>query len=808
MTVSECYTAGFGVNHDRKSMLHWLHQAAAAGSTKAAAWYNCLCITVGSSPLPLENAATYEDCENNLSNIPVEDYFHARIQKLELARRAEARLKFEDLLLGDSYLEQWIVELATFHHLQTDNLNPVHVAAWLGLDSVIEKLVAAPSQVNLMSKLGRTPIFYACLGGNLSTLRSLISSGGNVDQKDLLGIAPLHLCVFFSRHAVEDAVNLLVEHGANSNAVMNSTLEWEEHDITLQGASMEWAVRCRYSHLVEALLHTSAEIKGLNAAIELFFWEIADLLLLHKAWNDQKTRLSAIDRPYRHWIAHGKDHLHSVSWTLNVLEKHGVDFNKQFAALGGATLLIIMILISETIDGFEIIRQLAKRGQNVKFADEDGHTALGVAISRSKHTESWTETLQHLLTYYNTSELEQNYQLDSSYLHKAVHRDSVVGARELLRKGVNVNQPTYDSLQETPLDLCAMMDNSPEMMTLLLQHGASTERSGGASNLSPLEYRLSGLQRTSKSLDLLLEHDSPKDLFSLHVAINSALLVPDAGRKDRQEVFRHMIAKPAVQSFINAANPAEVTLLHRAAAALNPHLTKVLLEAGADVMISTNIEGQDRVSLQVTLGSGKFHWEAHASKSQENPVLGERSRRAAFDTTCLLLSEHTAHRNDAFEGVTPLHLAAYMGIADVVERLTATPDIDKEARGRWPAQEGLLTPAQLVAAILPDAFECACVGLFLDFNEQIQSPSPATTYYTPGQQTKGRCLHFCNLNEMRIESKSTSMVSFLPLTLVYSPRLIYNNASRVLRLLGYKCSPCDVCGEEHDGPHVVIPVED
>lgn len=799
VAVSECYTVGYGVNHDMKSMLNWLHQAASAGSTKATAWYIRLCITVDSSPLPLENAAIYEDCEDRLSGVPVEDYLHARIQQLELVRRIEARLKFEDLFLGDNCLEQWIMELTTFHHLQTDNLKPVHVAAWLGLDSVIETLVALPSQVNLVSKLGRTPIFFACLGGNLSTLRSLINSGGTVDQSDLLGIVPLHLCVFFSRDTVGDAVSLLVEQGADPNAVMNGTLEWEEHDITLQGVPMEWAVRCRHTQLVETLLHTTAEIKGLNAAIELFFWEIVDLLLLQKAWNDEdapQLALSPIERPYRHWIAQGKDHLHSVSWTLDVLEKHGLDLNRRFAALEESTLLMVMITGSQTIDDFEIIRQLAKRGHNVKFADKNGFTALVYAISRSEHTESWTETLQHLLTYYDTSELEQNYHRDyteSSYLHSAVMGDSLVGARELLGKGVDVNQPTDDSFRYTPLRLCVICDRSPEMVALLLQHGASTQSLDDASKPSLLEERLSGLQRTSKLLDLLLEHHSSKEscLHALHFAINSALMYSDIAGTDTQEAFRHIIAKPAVQSLINCANSGVVTLLHRAAAALNPYLTKLLLEAGADVRISANIKGQALTPLQIALFNGKFCWEAHASKSQGTTELHELSRKAAFDTTCLLLSEHTACKNDAFKGITPLHLAAYMGISHVVEGLIATPGIDKEAKGSWPGQEELLTPVELLAAtLIPDAFGYPYAGLFWDVNENFESWSPATREYNPRQQTEGRSRQFRDLQDLQIETGGTSVAHrFLPLKLIYSPRLVYDNASQVARLLGYQLSP-------------------
>lgn len=793
MIVSECYAVGYGVRSDMKSVLHWLYQAALAGSIRAVAWYNRVCSTVGPSPFSLEKAATYEDCENRLSGIPVEQYLLARIQQLELARRREANLIFEGLFLGKASVEPRIADLATFHHLQIDSLSPVHVAAWLGLDSIIEELVASPSQVNVMSKLGRNAIFYACLGGSLSTLRFLTSFGGNVDQRDFYGISPLHLCVFFPRHAVKDAVGLLVEHGADPNAVMNGRLEWEEHDITLLGTPMEWAVRCRHSKLIQTLLQTAAKVRGLNAAIESFFWEIVDLLLLQKAWDNEEPpqlALSPIDRPYRHWIAHGKDHLHSLSRTLDVLEKHGLNLGRQFAALGGLTLLMTTICGSQTIDDFEIIRQLARRGQNVKFA-ADGFTALGFAIERSNHKEDWTETLQYLLAYYDISELEQNYMFDGSYLHSAVTSDSVIGVRELLRKGVNVNQPAYDASESTPLQYCAIGDKSPEMMALLLENGASTVPWDGAWKPSPLEDRLFSLQRNSKLLDLLLEAQSSKELCfrALKKTLVGALSVADTDRRDTLEAFRNLISKPAVQILINHEESGEGTLLHMAAVLLNPYLVRLLLEAGADVRVSANIGGLDVTPLQAALGRGKFLWEAHTSKSQSITDLYERSRIAAFDTTRLLLSEHSAYEDGLFDGITPLHLAAYMGIADVVEELTAIPGIDSEAKGSWPGQVGQLTPAQLLAAtLIPDMCGYPGVKPTLNVSEQDQPlhRNNVPTNHLRRQETEDRNLPFQDREDMHLGMKATLGAE---LTMTISPRLVYNNASHVLRLLGYKFSP-------------------
>lgn len=789
MTISECYVAGFGVDVDMACASHWLHQAALSGSAKAKAWYYRLCNALDLSPSRVEQGSKYEACERELTTIPTEEYLYERILYLEHTAREVAVTDFRSLLLNEVDTEHRCVDLMTFHCLQVDHLNQLHVASWLGQDDIVEKCIRLSAEGSTLSRLGRTPLFYACFGGQLSTLQLLVRFDQKANQRDLLGITPLHLCIFFPQESVEEAVSILLRNGANFTAATGTEIEWEEHDIVLKGTPMEWAVQCRNIRLIKIFLKAGAEVvKGLVVAIQRFFWDVAEFLLPIRVVDHgdlYHLAISSLKRPFGHWIAHGKDHRRCISRTFDALEKHGLRLGGAFAELDNRTLLIKTIVGSKTIDDFEIVRQLAMRSGDVKYACDGSNTALGFALSTSRQKTEWREPIRDLLSYYTVPELEEDYIYQSSYLHTAVVMDSVVGASELLAKGVNVNQLSNDGYRNTPLDLCVMIDKSPELATLLLENGASMERSGGEEALSPLEWRLVDIQRTPAIFDLLLDRQSSREVCvqALHFAFNNAWMTyTGETRKDALETYRYLLSEPRLQGSINDTNDDGVTLLHRTAATLNTYLTTLLLEAGADVRVPSVIEGRDLLPLQVALGNGKFYWDLHASNSPPINGLEEQARKAAFDTTCLLLSEHNDNDDGLFKGITKLHLAAYMGIAHVVEELIRDPSTEVEAKGCWLGIPTMLTPAELLAyALLP------------------RSQEHITYYNIPYQYTHGGESKLLGKGSEAIvnwDGFDRSNASWPDLPDVrdkegnrrLSPRLIHDNASRVMELLGHDLS--------------------
>ncbi len=812
MMASECYALGFGTDPDFDSMLSWLKNAAFAGSNRAGAWLDRLLVLQSSPNTFSPPTGKYGLCEKQLASVPTELYLHARIQQHEATRQTEALLQYEALLMDkarEKQIEQTIVELITFNQLQVDLLSLLHVAAWLGLTSVLLELIETTGNLNARSKLGRTPIFYACLGGHLSTLRVLVEHGGDVTQQDQFGITPLHLCTFFRQDDIQATVSLLLEYGAIISTCVDEALEWEEHDITLLGTPLQWAVRCRDMDLIKTFIQKGAKAEGLATAIDLFYWEIADFLLQEGVQIDAgppQLTVSCIEKPYRHWIAHGQDHLSCIGQTFGVLEKHGYRFDRHFEELDDLSLLTTTIHSSSTTDDFEIIRQLMQRGQDIKFKDQSGLTALGAAITRAKHNETWTETLQLLLSYHDVLELDAVYINESCYLGFAVVSDSVIGARELLNRGVNVNHPSQDGFHHSPLQLCVLCDRSVEMMTLLLNNGASTAASDKELLLSPLETRLSGLQRSSNLIDILIERESSKMMIvrALHVALDHALGVPETARRDTLEAFRHLLSRSTVRPFVNITDQAGVTLLHRAAVSLNSYLVTLLLEAGADVETPSVSGERDLLPLQAALFNGKFYWEAYVSKSAMSLGNHDGRREAAFEVTSLLLAEHRSSHHASFEGIVPLHLASFMGALDLVKEISRSSRYQIEAKGLWPGQSKPLTPSDMVEVALERA-QHRSITPWPDVESGIKVLSTTQKHKSvldSESRYEGRA--FKDLEEFHLEF--TDSVGN-PIVLTLSPQRIYENAVAIQRLLRSQTSPPTVVENTNAYPRDRLPLE-
>lgn len=70
----------------------------------------------------------------------------------------------------------------------------VHDMALRGqLDVLRETLAAQPDLVESRDRLGKTPLHYAVVSGNLGAVEFLLGSGAQADAADATGLTPLHI---------------------------------------------------------------------------------------------------------------------------------------------------------------------------------------------------------------------------------------------------------------------------------------------------------------------------------------------------------------------------------------------------------------------------------------------------------------------------------------------------------------------------------------------------------------------------------------------------------------------------------------
>ena len=502
-------------------------------------------------------------------------------------------------------------------------------------------------------------------------------------------------------------MSTLLKAGANIES-SSDFIQWEDHDIGLFGTAIEWAVHCRHLRLAQVLLQHGAALKGLDIAVSLFYYEIIDFMLEQDDCSARKeeclSAINVIDRSFRHWISHGKDHLHAISRTFDVLQSHHVPIDRQILRTKhGDTLLISIIERTRTAEDFETIRQLVTRGQDIKYKDDMGLDLLASAIFSSGQDEAWAPILNFILDYFTVEELEAPFWYAESYLHYAVGAVSVVGARALLRKGVNVDLVSENEFGYTPLLKVVSAHDSVEMMDLLLSHGASIEPAGLLGE-TPLETRLGGLQRTGQSVDKLLEHDSLNRLCvrSLHSTLHRVIVEhekPDKARNDRLEGFRHIIGNPSMRKMLDEpdSDGPQGSLLHKAASLLQPYLVQLLIEAGADVTRTTRTILGDLNALQIAAENARLLCYYHLSDPLQLDGIFGKFKQGAFQVAYMILSEHQSQQDITFQGISPLHIAVKTGDLESVRTLIASHPEAKHKMGRWPGYLHKVKPCDLIS---------------------------------------------------------------------------------------------------------------
>ena len=593
------------------------------------------------------------------------------------------------------------------------------------------------------------------------------------------------MCIFFDTAEVEEAVSTLLKAGANIESSSDS-VDWEDHDIRLFGTPIEWAVHCRHLPLAQVLLQHGAVLKGLDIAVSLFYYEFIDFMLEQDDCSARKEEcLSAIDvihRSFRHWISHGKDSLHAISRTFDVLQSHHVPLDIPIFPRGDDVNLPVDIIIRTlTSEDFETVRQLVTRGQDIKQKDSLGFDLLHYAIQRSGGDVVWAPILDFILEYFTVEELDSPTDIfTQSYLLYAVSADSVVGAKALICKGVNID---LVSANVTPILGAVECDGSVEMIDLLLSHGASIEPAGSFGQ-NPLETRLAGHQRTSQAVGKLLEYYSSNHLCVRTLHLTFQIIIAEqanpAKTYDTLQSFRHIIGNPSIQKIIDEPDPdyAEGSLLHKAASLLQPYLVKLLIEAGADVTRTTRTIYGELNALQIAVENARALCYYHLSDPLQIQGTFGKGWTGAFQVTYTILNVHQSQQDVMFQGISPLHIAVKTGDLETVRNLIASHPEAKHKMGRWPGYLHKVKPCDLISLY------CTMIDTYLtlsEIQERLKLSQPQLPFEGSFQElNKAMQEDPTKLQDMRIESEQWDGK---PFTLCYSFRRVLEHITKIWDLV-------------------------
>jgi len=98
----------------------------------------------------------------------------------------------------------------------------LHIAAYFGLDDVVDFLISGGLAVDVVDSCGRTPLWYAIRQGHNSTVGRLCGRGADIDSLDNAGNVQSALW-WAARFGRESLVEFFLERGQNINALS----EWD-----------------------------------------------------------------------------------------------------------------------------------------------------------------------------------------------------------------------------------------------------------------------------------------------------------------------------------------------------------------------------------------------------------------------------------------------------------------------------------------------------------------------------------------------------------------------------------------------------
>jgi len=557
----------------------------------------------------------------------------------------------------------------------------LHEAAESGDLAEVKRLIAQGADVNASDgDEVRTPLLAAADGGHAEVVKLLLKNGAKVDMGDSYGYTPLYYAIWSDDEA---AVKSLVSSGADVNTRPSNEKDYPP----LAYAIWQW-----HKGNVEILLDAGADIntkdeKGYTPLYWAAFSSSKDVLDLILAKGDYPNTIhlaackgdldrvkTLIERGTNidikdefgcvplHWAA-----LAESPEVADFLIGKGADVNAKDAR--NLTPLI-------AARGLPVIKLLVSKGADIQAQDSyPESTKLHWAC-----IEGDKDVVEFLIS--KGAEVDRKNKRGQTPLWLAAsygHREIV---ELLIKKGANINVSNNRGL--TPLAM-ARQRKQNEVVDILLKHGAVETLHGAAAsgNIDEIKRLLSQgtdinaqNERGQTPLQLALNSDQ-MEVAELLVAnganvdaidgqTGKAMLLSVGGRKERVEF---LLSKSAD---IEAKDDNGLTLLNLMATYSNQKdyldVVELLLEKGAD--IEKRGYG-DCTTLQAVASVGRKEAAefllAHGAKLDAAP--------SKFFGTVVHLAMKSGHRDmvrwclSNGLDIPPLHKAAYFGETDKVQSL-------------------------------------------------------------------------------------------------------------------------------------------
>ncbi|RDW63780.1 hypothetical protein BP6252_11325 [Coleophoma cylindrospora] len=169
---------------------------------------------------------------------------------------------------GSRAFEVWL--LVKWHQYRRGNVQPLHIAACLGLSGYAQHLIGSGSNINVQDAEDCTALVYAAEQGHADIVALLLSNGANTDSHDHDGDSPLHLAA--SRNRVDVTKLLLAAGMSPKRQKFRSTPELilEQLGDDSDQTPLQYACRCGHTQIITLFLEHIDD----NDACRCLLWSV------------------------------------------------------------------------------------------------------------------------------------------------------------------------------------------------------------------------------------------------------------------------------------------------------------------------------------------------------------------------------------------------------------------------------------------------------------------------------------------------------------------------------------------------------